>query len=722
MKRMMRAGRIGVAIAAGFATLAGGALAQSRIKSMPGYEAWARIAPQIPRAVKLGAVNADWAEDSRSFDYSFGGKRLRFDLSSMTVQDAPTEPVAPAQQGAAPASAPSAGLVLARGRGRDADVASPDGRTRAFSRDHNVWIATADGAEKQISTDGSAAARIRNGVGSYVYLEEFNVSSPVWWSPDGRKLAWMRYDETGVEDYFLQLDQTRTLSTILTQAYPHPGTDNPVADLMVHDLDTGVTRRMGVRGGQPFGDDVVGHYVWGAEWAKDSSEILTRRADRLQKVYDLAACSAASGACRSVVRETRTETWAWGRAPRFLEDGNRFIWTSERNDFRNLYLYNRDGRQLARLTNHRFDVVDIVKVDEKAGLLWYTARSGDNHMKIQLHRVRLNGSGGKRLTDPAFSHRVDISPDGRYFVDVAQTHDTPPVSRLMDGEGRPLANIAQSDTTEFERLGLKRSELFTFTSADGKTPLHGMLQFPSSFDPSNTYPVLVSVYGGPASIGLTESFAQANALAEYGFLVLRLDARTAAGKGRQSLDAVYKQLGVAEMDDIAAGIRALRSRPYVDAGRVGIYGTSYGGTVAATVLMRHPDVVQAAVSSSPVTDYRLYDTAYSERYLGLPQTDKEAYDRAAVLTYVSQLQGDLLIYYGTSDDNVHPKNALQLIKALQTAGKSFDVQVGPDRGHTGLDQTRMMEFFIQRLILDRLSLGPPTLAPSSHPTGPSAGH
>src|SRR5690606_27991582 len=332
MKRMMRAGRIGVAIAAGFATLAGGALAQSRIKSMPGYEAWARIAPQIPRAVKLGAVNADWAEDSRSFDYSFGGKRLRFDLSSMTVQDAPTEPVAPAQQGAAPASAPSTGLVLARGRGRDADVASPDGRTRAFSRDHNVWIATADGAEKQISTDGSAAARIRNGVGSYVYLEEFNVSSPVWWSPDGRKLAWMRYDETGVEDYFLQLDQTRTLSTILTQAYPHPGTDNPVADLLVHDLDTGVTRRMGVRGGQPFGDDVVGHYVWGAEWAKDSSEILTRRADRLQKVYDLAACSAASGACRSVVRETRTETWAWGRAPRFLEDGNRFIWTSERND------------------------------------------------------------------------------------------------------------------------------------------------------------------------------------------------------------------------------------------------------------------------------------------------------------------------------------------------------------------------------------------------------
>ena len=155
------------------------------------------------------------------------------------------------------------------------------------------------------------------------------------------------------------------------------------------------------------------------------------------------------------------------------------------------------------------------------------------------------------------------------------------------------------------------------------------------------------------------------------------------------------------MDDIAAGIRATWSRPYVDRTRVGIYGTSYGGTVAATVLMRHPDVVQAAAASSPVTDYRLYDTAYTERFLGLPGPDAAAYDRASVLTYAGKLEGDLMIYYGTSDDNVHPKNALQLIKALQDARKSFEVQVGPDRGHTGIDQTRMMEFFIERLILDR---------------------
>lgn len=706
-----RFGLVGLALA--MATPA--AQAQSRILTMPGYENWAKVSPQISGSVKLGSINASWAEDSKSFDYSLDGKRWRFDLATLKASEAP--PRSAAEELHPPTSA-AGGLVLARGRGAETNVTSPDGQNRAFSRDYNVWVAPVAGSnEKQISTDGSAAARIRNGVGSYIYLEEFNVSSPVWWSPDSRKIAWMRYDESMVEDYFLQLDQTKKLSTVLTEAYPHPGSNNPVADLMVYDLDTGVTTKMDVRDGKPFTNDVVGHYAWAAQWTKDGSEILIRRADRLQKIYDLAACSPATGACRSVVRESRPQSWATGTAPRLLEDGKRFIWVSERNDYRNFYLYNLQGKQLARLTNHNADVGEVVKVDEKAGLLWYTARTGDNHMKLQLHRVKLNGSGDRRLTDPAFTHRVDVAPDGQHFVDVAQTHDTAPVSRLLDFNGKVVAEIAASDTSKFDSLGLRRTEFFTFTSADGKTPLYGALQFPSNFDPSKTYPMLVSVYGGPGSGGLTETFSQANPITEYGFLLLRLDARTNSGKGRKILDTAYKQLGIVEMDDFAAGIRSLYSRPYVDRARVGIYGTSYGGTSSATVLMRHPDVVAAAVSNSPVTDYRLYDTAYSERYLGLPQTDKDAYDRAAVLTYASQLKGDLLIYYGTSDDNVHPKNAIQLIKALQTAGKSFEVQVGPDRGHTGLDLTRMMEFFIRHLVIEKQA------APASRPaalTGPRA--
>ena len=680
------------------------AAAQSRIKSMPGYDQWAEISPKIAGSVRSGAIAPTWAADSASFDYTLEGVRWRFDVATLKagrVEDTPGEP-ALAGPAAQPAAAAPGGLVLARGRGREADVVAPDGKSRAFSRDYNIWYAPGDGgAERQISFDGGGKQRIRHGVGSYVYLEEFSVSQPVWWSPDGARLAWMRYDEGKVDDYFLQLDQTRTLSTVLTQAYPHAGANNPVADLMVFDFATGQTRRMDVREGLPFSNNVIGHYIWNAQWTKDGAMILVRRADRLQKHYDIAACDPATGACQSVVRESRPASWAQGGAPRFLEDGNRFIWTSERNDFRNLYLYDLSGKLLTTLTRHRFDVVDVVKVDEAAGLLWYTARSGDTPMKIQLHRVTLDGRNDVRLTHPWVNHRVELAPDGKLFIDVEQAHDTPPITRLRDLDGKLLATVASSDLSQFDALGLEKAAQFTFIAADGQTRLHGMMQFPSNFDPSKKYPVLLNVYGGPGSNGLNETFATANPLAEYGFIILRLDARTNAGRGRKVLDQAYQQLGIVEIDDFAAGIRAATERSYVDASRIGVYGTSYGGSVAALLLMRYPDLVHAAAASSPVTDYRLYDTAYSERYLGLPDQSPAAYDRSAVMTYVEGLKGDLMVYYGTSDDNVHPKNSLQLIRALQAAGKSFEVQVGPDRGHTGMDQTRMMEFFIERLILDR---------------------
>jgi dipeptidyl-peptidase-4 len=683
------------------------AAAQSRIKSMPGYERWAEMSPKIASSVKSGAITPTWAADSASFDYMLDGVRWRFDVATLKAErvvDAPGEPApaGPAAQPAAAAAAAPGGLVLARGRGREADVLAPDGKSRAFSRDYNIWYQPGDGgAERQISFDGGEKQRIRHGVGSYVYLEEFSVSQPVWWSPDGSKLAWMRYDEGKVDDYFLQLDQTKTQSSVLTQAYPHPGGHNPVADLMIFDFATGQTRRMDVREGMPFSNNVIGHYVWNALWTKDVAEILVRRADRLQKTYDIAACDPATGACRSVVRESRPATWAQGGAPRFLDDGKRFIWTSERNDFRNLYLYDLSGKLLTTLTQHSFDVVDVVKVDEAAGLVWYTARSGDTPMKVQLHRVTLDGRRNVQLTDSRLNHRVELAPDGKHFVDIEQAHDTPPVTRLRDFDGKALATVAASELSQFDALGLEKARQFSFMAADGQTQLHGMMQFPSDFDPSKTYPVLLNVYGGPGSNGLNETFATPSALAEYGFIILRLDARTNAGRGRRVLDQAYQQLGIVEIDDFAAGIRAVSERSYIDASRIGVYGTSYGGSVAALLVMRYPELVQAAVANSPVTDYRLYDTAYSERFLGLPDQSPAAYDRSAVMTYVAGLKGDLMIYYGTSDDNVHPKNSLQLIRALQTAGKSFEVQVGPDRGHTGMDQTRMMEFFIERLILDR---------------------
>jgi dipeptidyl-peptidase-4 len=384
----------------------------------------------------------------------------------------------------------------------------------------------------------------------------------------------------------------------------------------------------------------------------------------------------------------------------FLEDGQRFLWISERTGWRNIYLYDISGELLATVTDHEYEVGHSVRGDADAEIVYYMARDGDNHMKMQLHKVGLDGTGDRRLTDPAFNHSVSLSPDGKYFIDVAQTHDHPPFTRLVDAEGGVVAELAESDLTRFEELGLQKVEMYTFMAADGVTPLHGMLHKPSDFDPTKKYPVLVSVYAGPGSNGARESFTLPNALTEYGFLVVTMDSRSASGKGKGALDAIYMKLSTLEVDDQAAGIRALWDRPYVAKGLAGIFGTSYGGTASSMALLRNPDVFQAAAASSAVTDWRNYDSIYTERYMWIPQENQEGYDAGSAMLWADKLDGDLMLFFGTADNNVHPSNTLQLIAALQRAGKHFEVQIGPDRGHAGLNRDRMMEFFIESLVLD----------------------
>jgi dipeptidyl-peptidase-4 len=690
---LSRVVRPGLALLLALGTLSGSAAAQDRLKSMPGYDQYQRVGREIARSVRSGSAAATWEADGRSFQYWLDGKLYRYDLATRTATEAAADAADQRRMGG-------------RGgpeRGRQFDMAlSPDGKLRAFYRDRNLWVSDADGGnELAVTTDGSVEGRIKNGTASWVYGEELGQNTAMWWSPSGKKLAYYRFDESGVPDYFLQLDQTQIQSKLDVEAYPKAGVPNPVVELFVYDLETRQTVRVDVRDGTPFTNDVVGHYVYGINWTPDGSEITFNRTNRRQNVMEFTACSPESGKCRVIVREEWPASWVENSPTmRYLEDGKRFIWVSERTGWKNFYLYDLSGKLLSTLTKHPFEVAGIVQVDEKAGVLYYMARSGDNHMKLQLHRVGLNGKGDRRLTDAAFHHTVSLSPDGKHFVDVAQTHDQAPVTRLMDANGKLVAELARSDMTKFEELGLRPVELFTFKAADGVTELHGMLHRPSNFDPARKYPVLVSVYGGPATNGARETFTLPSALTEYGFLVVTLDLRSAAGRGKRFLDAIYEKLGVVEVDDLAAGIRSLRDRPYVDTNRVGTYGTSYGGYASALALLRHPDVFHAASAASAVTDWRHYDTIYTERYMWLPQENTAGYDAGSAMTYADKLKGRLMIYYGTADNNVHPSNSMQLIQELQRAGKSFEVQVGPDRGHTGINVDRMMEFFIESLVLE----------------------
>lgn len=690
--------RILIALLVGIGCCPAVAGAQDRLQKMPGYGQYQKIDQERPRLFALGLVRGTWKDNGQAYEYQKDGKIYRYDFANRkteVVGEAPTGPQRPSR-GRRPGSRVPSG----RRRGPQADnFPSPDGKLQAFTRDRNLWLRdTQSGKDTPITTDGSDKARIRNGAVPWVYREELDQGTGLWWSPDGRKIAYYRFDESQIPDYYLALDQTRLQSKPGVEAYPLTGTPNPIVDLFIYDVAAKTTVRVQARDGKPFDDSVMGHYLYHVSWSPDGKELLFYRMNRRQNVMEFMATQPETGHCRVIVHEEWLPTWVEQNPTRqFLKDGRRFIWSSERTGWRNYYLYDLNGKLLATLTHHPFEVFGVVRVDDDAGLLYYLARSGDNPMKHQLHRVGLDGQGDVRLTNMAYYHTVQMAPDGKHFLDIAQTHDSPPTACLRDAEGNLVVELMRGNLTRFQQLGLKCVELFTFKAADGVTELYGMLHRPSNFDPSKRYPLLVSVYAGPATNGARETFTLPNPLTEFGFLVATLDARSAAGRGKRFLDAIYRKLGVTEVDDLAAGVRALGTRPYVDKSRVGIFGHSYGGYASLLCLLRYPDVFQAACASAPVTDFRLYDTIYTERYMGLPRDNKAGYDDGSALTYAVRLHGRLLIYFGTADNNVHPSNSLQLIKALQRAGKSFDVQVGPDLAHIPISPSRMMEFFIDNL-------------------------
>ena len=686
---------VALAIALGILPLT--SRAQDRLKTMPGYDRYQKVSKEIPGSVKLGALTVKWQDDGKAFDYYKDGKTYHYDIATRATTEAGTAP--------AEAEGGRMGRRRAGGpeRGRQySSSESPDKKLKAFYRDRNLWLSDANGAgEMPITTDGNEKARTKYGTGSWVYGEELDQTTAMWWSPNSKKIAFYRFDESPVPDYFLQLDQTKVQSRVDIEAYPKAGVNNPIADLLIYDVDTKKTVKLDVRDGKPFDNSVVGHYAYKVQWSPDGSELLFNRTNRRQNIMELTAASPETGKCRVIIREEWPTGWTENHPPmRFLKDGKRFIWESERTGWKNLYLYELSGKLLATLTNHSFETGSIVGVDEESGALYYMARDGDNHMKLQLHRVGLDGKGDKRLTDPAFNHSVNLAPGGKQFIDIAQTHDTPPATRLMDSDGKIIQELAKSDTAKFDQLGLKRVELIKYKAADGVTELHGLLHFPSNFDPGKKYPLLVSVYAGPATNGARETFTLPSAITEYGFLYATLDSRSAGGRGKRFLDAIYLKLGGPEIDDQAAGVKALGERAYVDRNRVGIFGTSYGGYASALALLRYPDVFQAAAASSPPTSWYHYDTIYTERYMWIPQENKEGYEAGNATNFASKLKGRLMIYYGTADNNVHPNNSMQLIQALQRADKSFEVQVGPDQGHSGLRPDRMMEFFIENLVMN----------------------
>lgn len=670
---------------------------QERILTMPGYANFRAMSEKREGAIVYGRLPCSWAEDGKSFTAIRNGTRQKYDIETATW-------------GKPPKLAPAKGTDRAQpARGRQFDaVMSPDGITRATSHDRNVFISRGNGEEFPVTTDGNASTRIKYGVASWVYGEELDQIEAMWFSPDGKKLAFYRFDESKVPDYYLAKSQTTVQDQLDTEAYPKAGAPNPTADVLVYDLESKSTITLDTR----FGDPQDGHYVYNVRWSPDGKEILFFRENRKQNRMQMCAANPSSGVCRKILEETNSKGWVpyrpgsdWtqsGEVPLYItENGNptsRFIWVSERNGYRNAYLYDLSGRLIHPITKNPFDLQRLEAVDAK-GNLWYTAHDGKYPSLVQLHKVRLDGSGDTRVTDPSVSHSVQVSPTGDHFIDVSESLDQLPQTRLCDSVGKVLSVLSESDNSKARAIGLRSVERFTYTAADGTTQLYGYISKPSKFDPTKKYPLLVSVYGGPESSGVGETYTESDPFSEFGFIVAWFDGRGTFGRGRAFLDTVYRKLGIVEIDDQAAGVRALSKKSFIDASKVGIYGASYGGYASIMALFRYPDLFRAASASSPVTDWQNYDSTYTERYMGTPQDNEDGYRAASAMTYVKDKKGALLLYFGTADNNVHPSNTIQLINALDRESKSYELALGPDQEHSGVSDMRMMEFFIDHLVL-----------------------
>ncbi len=516
----------------------------------------------------------------------------------------------------------------------------------------------------------------------------------------------MQFDESPVAKYPIVHD-TAPMPRYELQGYPVPGANNPIVRLFIVDVASKKIVRLDT------GDD-LDVYLYKGVWTSDGREFTYRRLNRLQNKVELFAADPATGKTRLFLTDTDPCYVDEQAELEFLKDNKRFLWTSERSGWREIYLYDLPtGKLLKQLTNAKLPVRNIQAVHEASGWIFFSGFEA-NGTEVHLYKVHLDGTGLVKMTKEPGTHTNNFSPTFEYYLDSFSSYDQPTKTTLYQADGKPLRILTpipppRADVTDGtpsnESLDLKliKPEHVMFKSADGKYDLDGLLYFPAHFDPADKYPLILSIYGGPGTKGVTNSYKMmddSQALAQLGFLVAVCDYRGVSGRGKAFQNLHYMKLGQVELEDHVAFVKALGERPYVDTTRVGITGHSYGGYFTCLALLKEPDVFHVGVAGAPVTDWRNYDSIYTERYMRRPQDNPDGYEKGSCLTYAKNLKGKLFIHHGAVDDNVHPANTIQLVQALLKENKTFDLMIYPEQQH-GIRVPRYpasrVEYFIEHL-------------------------
>ncbi len=580
---------------------------------------------------------------------------------------------------------------------------SPDGRLVAFVRDFNLYVVdTAMRRERALTIDGNS--KLFNGRLDWVYQEELygrGNFKAYWWSPDSTKIIYLQLDQSPVRD-FVVVDQIPVQQNVEVTSYPKAGAPNPGVRVGMINAAGGATRWLDMsryQGVEPL--------VVRVGWRTDGARAYFMVQNREQNWLDLNFADPVTGKVETAFRETSPAWVERGNyyVVKWLQDGS-FIWSSERSGWQHLYHYSIDCKLIRPVTSGKWEVRSVHGVDEAAGWVYFSGTER-SHIGLDVYRVKLDGSRLQRLTETPGTHAATFDSTLSQFLDTWSDAQTPPQVRLHNADGRLVRVIDENRVDVLGQFKLGKPEFLQVKTRDGFL-MEAMIIKPPDFDPGKKYPVFSHTYGGPHAPQVRNSWGGATymwhqLLAQKGYVIWICDNRSASGKGVESARTAFKQLGVVELQDLEDGVAWLKKQPWIDGSRIGINGWSYGGFMTAYALT-HSTAFKVGIAGAPVTDWRLYDSVYTERYMGTPQNNPDGYDRASVIKAAKNLSGKLLLIHGAIDDNVHMQNSVQFIYELEKAGKQFTFMLYPRSRHGVADpmlvqhmREMMLKFILENL-------------------------
>ena len=554
---------------------------------------------------------------------------------------------------------------------------APVGNKLAFIKDNNIWIKDlSNGKETAITSDGKKN-EIINGLPDWVYEEEFTMFQAYQWSPDGNKIVYMKFNEKDVPSFTMPLYKGGLYPTNDVFKYPKVGEKNSIVSLWVYDVQTGGTLPVELKN--------TFEYIPRFQWV-DENRVAVFTMNRLQNELNINLYDIKSKTSSVILSEKSNTYIEISDDYKFLAADKGFIWLSEKDGFRHIYHYDYTGKLIRQVTKGNWDVTSLYGVDENVKTVFYQSAEV-SPMDRNVYSITLDGKTKKNLTPKAGTSEAEFSEGCKYFVNTWSDISTSPVYTVCDATGKVIRELEGNKEAQekLAQLSISKPEFFKFDN-DEKVSLNGYMIKPKDFDANKKYPVLMYVYGGPGSQTVENQWGSSNyvwfqMLAQQGYIVVSVDNRGTGARGRDFRTVTYKQLGKVETDDQMSAAKWLGEQSYVDKGRIGIFGWSYGGYMSSLCITRGDDLFKMAIAVAPVTNWKYYDNIYTERYMGTLETNPTGYDANAPIQFAKNLKGKYLLVHGTADDNVHWQNAAEMTNALVKANKQFDQFSYPDRNH-----------------------------------------